>query len=110
MSENRIVTKIEGNKVSIRRADWDHLVEETDSNLGLELRDIEPGKGKTVTIRLDVWLFLLSVLKAAVEYSGYVGAGCEACCEEECEGLGGCDFCYGTIGVCEGGDLVFCGT
>lgn len=106
----RVVTKIDGNRVKMSRKDWDAWVAMTDAVLGLELHDLAPGKG-TVTIALEVWCFLLSVLKEAVEYSGIRarGRGCEECCEKECKGLGGCDFCYGSAGVCNGGDLVFCG-
>ncbi|MCP4871594.1 MAG: hypothetical protein GY898_23035 [Proteobacteria bacterium] len=107
---DRRMTRIEGNRVKLTRDNWDTFRAETADFLGLDLHELDPvGKG-TVTIPLEVWCFLLSVLEEAVAYNEVRGArgGCQACCDRECKRLGGCDYCYGTIGVCNGGDLVLC--
>ncbi|KKM72947.1 hypothetical protein LCGC14_1415430 [marine sediment metagenome] len=101
------ITTIEKGRVRISRKGWAAFVADTDDVLGLDLSNIEAGNGP-VTLALEAHLFLLSVIKAAQEYAAYSrgGDGCD--CDELCSGFGGCDFSYGSIFVCNEGDLFVC--
>lgn len=105
------LTEISKGRVKFTRKAWAFFVAETDRVLGLSLHDMAPGKG-AVSMPLEVHLFMLSVIEAAVEYSGAdlrrAGGGGGGCCEEKCRGFGGCDYEYGTIAVCNEGDLFVC--
>ena len=102
------ITTIDKGRVRIRTKGWAAFVAETDRVLGLDLHDLERGMGP-VTLSLEAHLFMVSVIKAAVEYSGYSGRGGGCDCDELCSGFGGCDFSYGSIYVCNEGDLFVCG-
>lgn len=112
MADARQATKIEKKHMQMRRKDWAHFVAETDQAIGLDLHDFEPGKSANIRMPIEAWLFMLSVIEAALACSGYSarqragGGDCD--CEETCRGFGGCDFSYGTIIVCGDGDLFVC--
>lgn len=103
------LTEISKGRVKFSRDAWQFFVDETDRVLGLQLHEFEPGKG-AVTMPLEVHLFMLSLIESAVCYSGadVVRAAGGGCCEKKCRGFGGCDFEYGSIAVCNDGDLFVC--
>ena len=102
------ITKIENGRVRITRKGWEAFVGETDRILGLHVSElVHDGKGP-VAMALEAHLFMLHVIEAAVEYSGYSGRGGGCDCDELCSGFGGCDFSYGSIYVCNDGDLFVC--
>lgn len=106
MSKHKQITTIAKGRVRITRKGFDVLTAEANRVLGLEFYEVEPGKGP-VTLSLDVWLFTLSVLQVALEYSGYIGetAGAAEACGPE-----GCDFSFGQIAVTLAGDVIVCGS
>ncbi len=106
MSKHKQATNIDKGRVRITRKGFDALTAEAYRILGVEFSDAEPGKG-AVTLSLDAYLFMLSVLEATVDYSGYIGetAGAEEACAPE-----GCGFSFGRIAVTLAGDLIVCGT
>lgn len=111
MSKPRKITTIdrEAGKVKISRKDLGAVMRQAHLALGGDrLFELDAGKGRTITIDLGVWSFLLAVLEAAVAYSGYAGGRAADCCDEVCEGHGGCDFTFGSVAVCNDGDLIIC--
>ena len=101
------ITTIEKGRVRITRKGWRAFNAETGRILGFELHGVDDGKG-AVTMALEAHLFMLQAIKAAVEFSGYSRrrGGCD--CDELCSGFGGCDFSYGSVYVCNEGDLFVC--
>lgn len=113
MADARQLTKIEKKHMQMRRKDWQFFVAETDRAIGLDLHEYEPGKSGNIRMPMEAWLFLLSVIEAALTCSGYTarqrgGGGGDCDCDTICRGFGGCDFSYGVVYVCGEGDLFIC--